>query len=254
VTTVDSPHARIERAAQLAYGASAAGLGVLCVLAGDLAYVFQPVPRWMPLGSSLAYLSGAILVGGGLALLAGAMTRVAALALTIHFVVWLLLCDVTATIARPNLVGNWEGCGLLLTVIGGGWILVARSRPPAGRAATWARCVFAAGLPLIGLAHFLNAEEATVYVPAWFPLRIGWVYLTGAGHVAAGLAILLGILPGLAATLEAAQITGFVILAHIPAVAGAPGDRIQWAMLVYALVIAASAWLVAATAAQRAKR
>jgi hypothetical protein len=58
---------------------------------------------------------------------------------------------------------------------------------------------------------------------------------------------LLGVLPRLAAALEAAQITAFVILAHIPAVYAAPRDRIQWAMLVYAAAIAASAWLVTAT-------
>jgi uncharacterized membrane protein len=102
-------------------------------------------------------------------------------------------------------------------------------------------------IPLVGRAHFLGADGATEYVPTWLPLRVGWVYLTGAGHVAAGLAILFGVLPRLAAVLEAAQITAFVILAHVPAVYGALGDRLQWAMLVYALSIAASAWLAAAT-------
>lgn len=246
---------RAGRAGRLAYGASAAGLGVLALLAGDLDYVFQPLPRWMPLRAGLAYASGAILITGGLALLARRTARLAALVLTVHFVAWLLLCDAPATVARPSVVGNWEGCGLVMTVIAGGWILLTRSSRPAGRAAhlrgdsgvSLARRVYAAGLPLVGLAHFLNAHEATVYVPAWLPLRIDWVYLTGAGHIAAGLAILLGILPRLAAVLEAAQITAFVILAHIPAVHAAPGDRIQWAMLVYAVAIAASAWLVAAT-------
>jgi hypothetical protein len=38
-----------------------------------------------------------------------------------------------------------------------------------------------------------------------------------------------------------------VILVHVPAVCGAPKDRLEWAMLVYALSIAASAWLVAAS-------
>jgi uncharacterized membrane protein len=152
-------------------------------------------------------------------------------------------------------VGNWEGCGLNMTVIAGGWILLALSdRSPAGRAArvlgdsgvTLARRMYAAGRPLVGLAHFLNAREATAYVPVWFPLRIGWVYLTGAGHIAAGLAILFGVLPRLAAVLEAAQITAFVFLAHIPSVYRAPGDPLEWAQLVYAVAIAASAWLAAA--------
>lgn len=246
----------MERVGHLAYGVAASGLGVLCLLASDLAYVFQPVPRWMPLGALLAYVSGSVLLAGGLALLVPRTMRLAALVLTVNFLFWLLLFNLPATLAKPTVVGNWEGCGLNMTVVAGGWILLALSgRPPAGSTARLlgesgvrlARCVYALGLPLVGLAHFLNAREATVYVPTWFPLRIDWVYLTGAGHIAAGLAILFGVVPRLAAVLEAAQITAFVIIAHIPSVCRAPGDRLEWAMLVYAASIAASAWLVAAT-------
>jgi uncharacterized membrane protein len=102
--------------------------------------------------------------------------------------------------------------------------------------------------PATSLARGVDREHPCSWsnVPEWLPLRIDWVYLTGAGHIAAGLAILLGVMPRLAAALEAAQITAFVILAHIPAVWNAPRDRIQWAMLVYAAAIAASAWLVTA--------
>ena len=256
-STVDDPaRARVWRASHLVYGAAAAGLGVLCLIAGDLGHVFQPVPLWLPLRPWLPYVSGAVLVAGGLALLVRGTTRLAALALTVQFCAWLLLFNLPNTLAKPVAVSNWEGCGLNATVVAGGWILlVSSSRSPAGRAARllgdsgvrFARRLYAVGLPLVGLAHFLGADGATAYVPTWLPLRVGWVYLTGAGHVAAGLAILFGILPRLAAVLEAAQITAFVILVHIPAVCGAPGDRLEWAMLVYALSIAASAWLVAAS-------
>jgi uncharacterized membrane protein len=250
------PGAALERAGHLVYGPAVAGFGVLCLIAGDLGYVFQPVPRWMPLQAWLAYASGAVMLAGGLALLARATMRRAAVVLAIHFAVWLLVLNLPNALGKPGVIGNWEGCGLNMMVLAGAWLLLARSEPlPAGRAARLfgasgvrlARSVYAAGAPLVGLAHFLNAREATVYVPAWFPLQIGWVYLTGAAHIAAGLAILFGVLPGLAAVLEAAQITGFVLIAHVPAVYDAPRDRVQWAQLVYAVAIAAAAWLVAAT-------
>jgi uncharacterized membrane protein YphA (DoxX/SURF4 family) len=208
----------------------------------------------------LAYASGALLLACGLALIAGKTTRLAALVLTVNFSVWLLLLNLPNTLAHPTVVGAWEGCGLNMTVIAGGWILLALCcRPPAGRAALLlgesgvklARRLYAAGLPLIALAHFMNARAATEYVPAWLPLRIGWVYLTGAGHFAAGLAILFGVLPQLAALLEAGQITTFVTLTHVPSVYRAPDDRVQWAMLFYALSIAGSAWLVVATFGDR---
>jgi uncharacterized membrane protein len=244
-------------AGRVAYGVGVAGMGVVVLLSGKLGSVFQPVPPWVPLRQWLAYVSGAVLLASGLALIAWKTTRLAALVLTLNFsLVWLLLLNLPNALAHPTVVGNWEGCGLNMTVVAGGWILFALScRPPASRAARLlgesgvklARRVYAVGLPLVGLAHFLNAHAATQFVPVWLPLRIGWVYLTGAAHIAAGLAILLGVLPELAALLEAGQITVFVILTHVPAVYRAPGDRVQWAMLLYALAIAGSAWLVVAT-------
>ncbi|HEX8795273.1 MAG TPA: hypothetical protein VF765_30200 [Polyangiaceae bacterium] len=234
-----------------------AGLGLMCLIAGNLGYVFQPVPPWIPWRHGLAYASGVLLLVGGLAVLVPKTTARAAQVLTAYFFfVWLLLLNVPTTVAKPTVVGHWEGCGLDMTILAGSWILLALSRqPPAGPAGrlfgesgvTLARRVYAAGLPLIGLAHFASAREATEYVPTWFPLRIDWVYLTGAAHVAAGLAILFGVVPRLAAVLEAAQVTAFVVLSHVPSVLGAPRDRIQWGMFFDALAIAGSAWLVATT-------
>jgi uncharacterized membrane protein len=261
-TAKSAIHARMGRVAHVAYSAGAVGLGVLCLVAGNLAYVFQPVPRWMPWHAGLAYLCGAVLVAAGGALLARRTMRLAALVLAINFCVWLLLCNLPAALSKPTVVGYWEGCGLNMTVIAGGWILYALSgsslagggRLVGDDGVRLARRVFAAGVPLIGLAHFVNAHEATAYVPSWFPLPIGWVYLTGAAHVAAGLALWFGVVARLAAVLEAAQITAFVIIAHIPAVCRAPADRLEWAQLVYAVAIAGAAWLVAATTPAPARR
>jgi uncharacterized membrane protein len=255
----------VRRIGQVVYGVSAVSLGVLILIAGDLGAVFQPVPRWAPawLGLGLAYASAALLIAGGFGLLARTTTRLATRMLAVDFLVWLLFLNVPSTVAKPTLVGNWEGCGLNMAAAAGSLTLLALSSPPSvGRArhlfgdsgVKLARRLFAAGLPLIGVAHFADAQDAAnEYVPSWLPLRIGWVYLTGAGHVAAGLAIFFGALPVLASVLEAGQITAFIVLAHLPAVYGAPHDRGQWAQLAYAAVIAGSAWLVAATARLEAR-
>jgi len=259
--TATTVHARIGRAVLVWYGVSVAGMAALILLSGDLGALFQPVPGWIPSGRGLAYASGAVLLAGGLALAFHGRAeptrktmRLAALALTVDFLfVWLLLLNLPNTAAAPTLVGNWEGCGLNMTVAAGAWILLARSSPPAAgpaarllgeRGVSLARRLYALGVPLVGLAHLADPVGGTVYVPAWLPLRVGWVCLTGVGHIAAGLAIFFGVLPGLAAVLEAGQITAFVILTHLPAVFGAPGDRVQVGMLLYASAIAASSWLV----------
>jgi uncharacterized membrane protein YphA (DoxX/SURF4 family) len=108
-----------------------------------------------------------------------------------------------------------------------------------------ARALYAVGLPLLGFHHFFDAPGAAEAVPAWLPFRLGWAYLTGAGHVAAGVAILLGIVPRLAATLEAIMVTVFVLLIHVPWVIGAPGDGLQWSMLFVASAIGGASWIVA---------
>ena len=58
-TTVDvhPTRARIRRAGQVAYGVGVAGMGVLILLSGNLASVFQPVRPWVPLRQWLAYVS-----------------------------------------------------------------------------------------------------------------------------------------------------------------------------------------------------
>ncbi len=266
--TADRPYARSPRrgnvlgrvvpAARIAYGLGVSGLGSLCLLGGDLRSVFQPVPKWLPWPHALGYASGALLLAGGVGLLAPRVSRLAAGALTVYFlVVWLLGLNLSHALAHPSIVGNWEGCGLAAAVAAGGWTLFARSQdgPTPSRPAPWlgergaghARRLFAVGVPLVGLAHFADAQGSTVYVPSWLPLPVAWVYLTGAAHVAAGLAILSGVWARRASILEAAQITSFVLLTHVPAVLHDPSDRIQWGMLVYAVAIAASGWLVAST-------
>lgn len=233
----------MRRAGHVTYGVAVAAMGLFCLFAGSLGSVFQPVPRWMPWPHGLAYASGAVMLAAGLALLVPRETKRAALLLAVNFLfVWLLLLNVPTTVTHPTIVGAWEGCGLNLTVAAGSLILLGREN-----ATTLARRVYAVGLPLIALAHFGDAQDATEYVPTWLPLRIDWVYLTGAAHAAAGLAILFGVLPRLAAILEAAQITSFVMLAHVPSVFATPRDQVQWAMLLYAAAIAGSGWLVAAS-------
>ena len=82
-------------------------------------------------------------------------------------------------------------------------------------------------------------------VPPWLPYRLGFAYLTGAGHLTAGLAMLLGIVPALAGTLEASMITSFVLLLHIPGVLSDPHSRLQWTMLSIASALGGAAWLIA---------
>jgi uncharacterized membrane protein YphA (DoxX/SURF4 family) len=74
--------------------------------------------------------------------------------------------------------------------------------------------------------------------------------LTGAAHIAAGVAVAVGIFPGLAAALEATMMSLFGLLVWVPSFfaqprpAWAARPANQWSELVANVVLAASAWLV----------
>jgi uncharacterized membrane protein YphA (DoxX/SURF4 family) len=90
-------------------------------------------------------------------------------------------------------------------------------------------------------------------VPAWLPGHLGFAYFTGLGHAAAGLAIIVGTLPRLAAILEATMMSLFGLLVWVPSFfahprpAWATQPEHQWSELVVNVVLAASAWVVASS-------
>jgi uncharacterized membrane protein YphA (DoxX/SURF4 family) len=116
------------------------------------------------------------------------------------------------------------------------------------------RILYALALPTIGLSHFVYSAGTASMVPGWIPFHLGFAYLTGAGHAAAGVGILLGIVPRLAAFLEASMVSCFVLLLHAPGVCSAPGDRLQWTMLLVATAYAGACWTMAASVREDSAR
>ena len=88
-------------------------------------------------------------------------------------------------------------------------------------------------------------------IPAWLPQRVGLAYFTGAAHALAGLAIALGAMRRLAASMEALMMALFVVLVHLPRVLAGPGSRMEWTMLFVALLLSGSAAMVARLADRR---
>ena len=222
-----------------------AGMGVLSILSGDFAYTWQPVPVWVPWRESLAHASGILLLVCGAGMLVKRTAGLFALVMTIYLASWVFLLQAPRVVQAPRDVGMWLGLAESLVLTCGGWIVFASLAGRAGRGKPVARFLFGASCLVLGLSHFVYADATAGIVPAWLPDRIGFAYLTGAGHFAAGLSILFAIVPRLAATLEAIMISLFVLLIHIPGVATAPASRMQWTMMFVASALAGAAWTVA---------
>ena len=231
------------------------GLGVLSLIYDDYAMVWQPVPPWVPQHAILAYASGALLLAGGLGAFFKRTATLSMLVLTAFVLSWLLFLQIPRIASDPTNEGMWLGFCETLLLLSGGWVVFGSGAINEGR--NWGalasghvglrvgRYMLGAALPLIGLSHFVYSAGTASMVPAWLPERLFLAYLTGSGHIAAGIGLLLGILPGIAELLEASMITLFVLLLHLPGIVSQPRDRLQWTMFFVATAYAGSAWAVA---------
>jgi uncharacterized membrane protein len=230
------------------------GLGVLALIYGDFAMVWQPVAPWIPGRTILAYASGVLMLAGGVGLLFTATVSWSVRILFPYLFVWMLL-KVPALVVAPGMEAVWLGFGELVVLFAGGWILFARLAgvrevsPLAflsGEKGVYlARIWFAVWLIPIGLSHIVYVKETAELVPAWLPYRVGWAYLTGAGQMACGLGVLFGILPRVAAWAETGMISLFTILVWAPAIFAAPRTRLPWTAFFISWAIASGAWVVA---------
>ena len=246
---------RITGMGHVVFAAAICGLGVLSLLSGDFAYVWQPVPQGIPWRESFAYLSGAIMFATGLGLFFKRTVTPASFVLTVYSLVWLLVLHVPHVVATPSQEVTWGGCAEILTLVAGGWILYTSVAVPHDRfyfdfltgtkAMHIAQCLFALALPLIGLEHLIYAQPTADMVPAWLPDRLGLAYMTGIAHIAAGVAIFFAILPRLAAALETLMMGIFTLFVWVPMVASTPAQRFAWTGLLISTAITAAAWIVA---------
>lgn len=229
---------------KLLFAASFAGLGILSLGSGDFALNWQPVPKSVPGREALAYASGLMLLAGGLGVFFARTAMRSALLLTANMIVWLLLLRLPRVAASPSNVAMWLGFGETLTLVAAGWILSVELGAN-GNGVRAGRVLFAAALLPIGLSHLVYVQPTADLIPTWVPFRVAFTYVTGLGHIAAGLGLLFMVLPRLAATLEAIMLAIFAVVVWAPRIAAAPTGRLQATAFLITTAISGAAWIVA---------
>src|SRR6202140_3405711 len=107
------------------------GLGILALVYGDFALVWQPVASWIPGRTVLAYGSGLIMLLGGVGLLLRATAAWSARVLFPYLIVWLLL-KVPALLVAPRIEAVWLGVGEFAVLLAGGWAVCQTGRTARG--------------------------------------------------------------------------------------------------------------------------
>jgi uncharacterized membrane protein YphA (DoxX/SURF4 family) len=215
---------------------------------GDFLAVWQPVPKALPGRTALAYAIAAVFLLAGASLQFKRSARAGALTLTVLYSLGVVLLHLPSLIAHPSVFVMWSGAAEQLALVAGGLMAYSFCLARADRTARIARLIFGVCLIAFALAHLFYLKATADFVPAWIPPgQVFWAYATGAGHLAAAIAILSGIAARLAARLLAAMFIVFGVLVHAPLIFADPHTHFNWAGNAMNFALIGAAWMMAAS-------
>ena len=230
----------------LLYAFGALLLGAVGIWFHEFALQWQAVPAGIPMRSTLAYVSGGLLMIGGAALLSRRYERAGAWLLAVFYGSWVVAFHLPNAFASYRHIGAWNApAEITYVTMGAVALLAAHAGQMRGTLALVARILAGVSALVFGLAHFNYIEFTAPFVPAWIPpSQTFWAWATGAGHFAAGLALVSGIRARLAVTAHAAMMGSFVLLVHLPRVIAHPEKHDEWIMLAVSSSLTGAALLI----------
>ena len=215
----------LSKAGYLMFAISIIGLGILSVISKDFIVGRPPVwPASFSGNPALAYISGAVLVLAGIAVLL--RTKAGLASLVIALVIFLLSASRHLSVLMENGLNMYK----TLALVGGAFIIACyfyqedRETVPAfmAKESTRKRIILAGTILLAlffvqgGYAHFKYADFVKDFIPAYIPFRSFWAYFCGICLIAGGIGILIPQIRRLAALLSGIMVFGWFVLLHIP--------------------------------------
>lgn len=234
------------------YGLGAIALGLVGLVWGDFATVWQPIqalPFTVPFREALAYIAAACLLSAGVAIQwrrsAPAGLRVLAILYFIFALLWL-----PRVVGYPQLFGTWAGFLEEMALVAAAVVAYASVRPQDSansfRTARVGRLSFGVCVLSFGLSHFFAIPQTAAMVPAWIPpSQQFWAVATGVAHLLAGVAILSGVLDVLGSRLLTVMLATFGALVWAPSLFAEPREHMVWAGNAINLTLMGAAWVVA---------
>lgn len=116
---------RIASIGHATFAATLIALGILGLVNGDFAPIWQGVPKGLPAREALAYLRAVVSLVCGMGLVWRRTATTAARVLLAYLVLWLLLLRLPDTFPVPAVLGSWYGCAETAAILAGAWVLYA---------------------------------------------------------------------------------------------------------------------------------
>lgn len=246
---------RIVSVGHAVFAATMIALGILGLIEGDFAPIWESVPKALPAREALAYVCAFVSLAGGIGLYLRRTAATAARVLFVYLLLWLVLIKGRYILLAPTVEVNYQSSGETAVIAAGAWVLYAWFAAEwdrrhvdfavGDRGVRCARVLYALALIAFGLSHFAYLDLTAPLVPAWLPAHVFWAYFTGSTYLAAGLAILAGVYARLAAALSTLQIGLLTILVWVPILAAGHVSAEHWVEVVVSWTLTAGAWVVA---------
>ena len=216
-----------------------------------------PGPPWSHGMLSLDWLACVGFIVAGVSIATGRMARLVAMILGVVLLLYGLLRYVPALVERVHDPGPWTVLFEILSMVGGAWVLAASFSAddmgsPSRDSVVWrladvGRFLIAVSLVVFAVQHFMYARFVATLVPAWIPARLFWAYFTGVAFVAAAIGIATRKMLGMAAMLLGTMFFLWVVLLHIPRVAGAIRNGNEVTSLFVAVAMCGLSFVLAGT-------
>lgn len=244
---------------RLIFAATMVALGVTGLVNGDFALVWQNVPlHRQPERNVIADACAILELAAGVGLWFKPALTSTCRFLFVYMALWLVWLEVPTAIHSPLDAGAWGSVGEIAIMTAGVWCLFA------AHAGTWerqylrsvvgsagirgARWLLVVALPLIGIEVIVDAVRMgdRIMQPwlQWLPHPAAWACLTGVGSMATCLAMLFGIWPRFAATMESVMLGAIAVTYWGPDLYT---GRTATTAFIISFLIAAGVGLVAST-------
>ena len=244
---------------RLFFGIGIFAFGIQQFIYGD--FVPGRAPAWpasLPGRLVWAYVSGAVLIVAGAAIIFKWKVRWAGFVVGALVFLWALLRHIPEVAANPSSGTVLTSTGKALTLWGGAFAVAGSVRATEGahsdaasgtgsadqRLILIGRLCLGVFLILCGIEHFVFAQFVAPLVPAWIPGSMFWTYFSGVALIAGGAGLILTMTARVAGALSGLMIFLWFLLLHVPR-AMAVNNRNEWTAVFEALAFSGIAFVLA---------